>query len=255
MSADAVLILDYDACALLQHTTHDLLLFGHVGVLWGRDPSAYHKRSKHMQSKEFGHMLICLCLQVGGSPGRAVADEEATVEVQLSLMQAGARSTCRYRSNTPSARSSTDCCRLCGKTAQRQQQQINSTRVLCTAGMSWGDEVAIEVEALQATYGHELHVDGTLQQISMTVLPQQDHTQQQHFVQCQLQLTLPAAYPAEQPPDIQLQDVRGFVNRQEQLQQLLAADAVELTGELLLGLLFETTKAWLTDNNWPEGKL
>lgn len=117
----------------------------------------------------------------------------------------------------------------------------------------WGEDVAVEIEALQATYGDDLHLDEPLQQISMTVLPQQDLSKQQHYVQCQLLLTLPPEYPSDQPPSIQLQEVKGFANRQQQLQEQLAADAVELTGELLLGHLFEAAKVWLTEQDWPEG--
>jgi hypothetical protein len=115
----------------------------------------------------------------------------------------------------------------------------------------WSEDVAVEVEALQATYGDDLVLDERLQQISMTVLPQQDS--KQHYVQCQLLLTLPPQYPSEHPPTIHLQGVKGFTNRQHQLQEQLAADAVELTGELLMGHLFEAAKAWLTEQDWPEG--
>jgi hypothetical protein len=117
----------------------------------------------------------------------------------------------------------------------------------------WSEDVAVEIEALQATYGDDLAFDKHMQQISMTVLPQQDISKQQHYVQCQLLLTLSPEYPSKQPPSIQLQDVKGFVNRQHQLQEQLAVDAVELTGELLLGHLFEAAKAWLTEQDWPEG--
>jgi hypothetical protein len=115
----------------------------------------------------------------------------------------------------------------------------------------WSEDVAVEIEALQATYADNLVIDEEQQQVSMCIQPQQE--QQQNYVQCQLLLTTPPDYPSEQPPAIQLQDVKGFVNRQDQLQQLLVAEAVELTGELLLGHLFEAAKAWLTEQDQPEG--
>lgn len=118
----------------------------------------------------------------------------------------------------------------------------------------WSEDAAVEIEALQATYGDELHLEAPLQQISTLVLPQQAQEDgQQHYVQCQLLFTLPADYPSS-APSIQLRDVRGFVNRQEQLQQQLDADAVELAGELLVGHLIEAAKAWLTEQDWPEGE-
>jgi hypothetical protein len=121
---------------------------------------------------------------------------------------------------------------------------------------SWSDDVAIEIEALQATYGSDLILNESQQQVSMLVLPQQDavqQQQQQHYVQCLLSFTLPADYPSPAPA-IHIQDAKGFINRQDQLQQQLTADAAELAGELLLGHLFEAAKAWLTDNDAPEGE-
>lgn len=115
--------------------------------------------------------------------------------------------------------------------------------------MPWSEDVAIEIEALQATYAESLVIAEQQLQVSMCIQPQQE----QHYVQCQLLLTAPSDYPSQQPPAIQLQDVKGFVNRQEQLQQLLMAEAAELTGELLLGHLFEAAKAWLTEHDQPEG--
>lgn len=117
--------------------------------------------------------------------------------------------------------------------------------------MPWSEEVAIEIEALQATYADSLVVAEEQRQVSMCIQPQEE--QQQHYVQCQLLLTASPDYPRQQAPAIQLQDVKGFVNRQEQLQQLLMAEAAELTGELLLGHLFEAAKAWLTEHDQPEG--
>lgn len=117
--------------------------------------------------------------------------------------------------------------------------------------MAWSEDIAIEIEALQATYADSLVIAEEQLQVSMCMQPQQD--QQQHYVQCQLLLTALPDYPSQQPPAIQLQDVKGFVNRQEQLQQLLVAEAAELTGELLLGHLFEAAKAWLTEHDQPEG--
>jgi E3 ubiquitin-protein ligase RNF25 len=118
----------------------------------------------------------------------------------------------------------------------------------------WSEDVAVEIEALQATYGDALTLDEPLQQISMLVLPNAaGQQQQQHFVECQLVCTLSASYPSS-TPTIKLRDVRGFVNRQEQLQQQLSADADELEGELLLGHLFESAKAWLSDQDHPEGE-
>jgi hypothetical protein len=89
--------------------------------------------------------------------------------------------------------------------------------------------------------------------MGMLVVPTTAGQQQQHFVECQLVCTLPPDYPISTPM-IELRDVRGFVNRQEQLQQQLAADADELAGELLLGHLFESAKAWLSEQDQPEGK-
>lgn len=121
---------------------------------------------------------------------------------------------------------------------------------------SWSEDVAIEIEALQATYGTDLILNEPQQQVSMLVLPHQDavqQQQQQHYVQCLLSFTLPAEYPS-QAPAIHIQDAKGFINRHDQLQQQLTADAVDLAGELLLGHLFEAAKVWLNDNDVPEGE-
>ena len=115
----------------------------------------------------------------------------------------------------------------------------------------WSDDVSIELEALHATYSDEVVLNESQQQVSMQLVPIHEDSQPQ-YVQCQLLLTLSQQYPNE-PPSIELLDVKGFTGRQDQLQQQLVGEASELAGELLLGLLFESAKAWLTEHNCPEG--
>lgn len=122
------------------------------------------------------------------------------------------------------------------------------------AGVS--EELGIELEALEATYGDELSIQQNQQHLQISIqLQPQDAEQCRHFVQCSLLLSCHVDdYPASQPPSIQLQDVKGFAARQEQLLQTLSADAAELAGELLLGHLIEAATSWLTDHNCPEGE-
>jgi hypothetical protein len=105
-----------------------------------------------------------------------------------------------------------------------------------------------------ATYGEELlQVDEATHTLRMPLLLPAAHEGDQHFVQCALQLTVGPGYPEQAPPAISLQDVRGFAGRQAALAQELAAAAAGEAGEMVLGLLFETARAWLTDHNCPEG--
>lgn len=117
---------------------------------------------------------------------------------------------------------------------------------------SWNEDVALEVEALNATYGEELvQNDGS---VSMLLQPSSD-TPNNTYVQCQLVLGVAdSAYP-EQSPNIQLQDVKGLgSNRLAALQAHLESEAASMLGEMVLGQLFESAKDWLTENNWPEGE-
>lgn len=114
----------------------------------------------------------------------------------------------------------------------------------------WGEDVGVEVEALQATYGEELLLDEQHQQVSMVMMPAMESSQ--HFVQFQLLLSVTPQYPQELP-GIELVDVKGFTNRQDQLMHQLTTEASGLAGELLLGLLFESAKTWLAEHNHPEG--
>jgi len=116
----------------------------------------------------------------------------------------------------------------------------------------WGEDVGVEVEALQATYGEELLLDEQHQQVSMVMMPAMESSQ--HFVQFQLLLSVTPQYPQELP-GIELVDVKGFTNRQDQLMHQLTTEASGLAGELLLGLLFESAKTWLAEHNHPEGML
>lgn len=116
----------------------------------------------------------------------------------------------------------------------------------------WREDVAEEVEALQATYADDLQCDEASQQLSMLLLPPLEDDSQQHFVQCMVQLTVGPAYPAA-APKIALQDVRGFQAREQQLTNHLADEAAQMEGEMVLGLLFEAAKAWLAEHDWPEG--
>lgn len=132
---------------------------------------------------------------------------------------------------------------------------ICSPPAAAAADAAWPvhEDAAHEIEALQATYGDDVVIDQAQQQISMLLTPLEDSAQQQ-YVRCQLVASLGCDYPSE-PPAVQLADVKGFSNRQDQLLQQLNAEAAELAGELVLCHLFESAKSWLTAHNCPEGGL
>jgi hypothetical protein len=116
----------------------------------------------------------------------------------------------------------------------------------------WSEEVALELEALQATYGDDLLLNEPEGVVSMLLQP--SSLQEQTYVQLQLQLTLPSSYPEAAAPGICLQDAKGLGScRLAGLQQLLQQEADGMLGEMMLGQLFERCRDWLNDNNWPEG--
>jgi hypothetical protein len=117
----------------------------------------------------------------------------------------------------------------------------------------WSEEVALELEALQATYGDDLLINERECVVSMLLQP--SSPQEQAYVQFQLQLTLPSSYPEAAAPSIALQDAKGLgSSRLAGLQQLLQQEAAGMLGEMMLGQLFESGRDWLNDNNWPEGR-
>lgn len=116
----------------------------------------------------------------------------------------------------------------------------------------WSEEAAVELEALQATYGDDLFLDETQGVVSMLLQP--SSAQEQAYVQCQLQLTLHSSYPEAAAPGICLQEAKGLgSSRLAGLQQLLQQEAGSMIGEMMLGQLFESCRDWLNDHNWPEG--
>jgi hypothetical protein len=116
----------------------------------------------------------------------------------------------------------------------------------------WSEEVALELEALHATYGDEIVLDEVKSTVSMLLQPSEP--QEQAYIQCLLQLTVPSSYPGAAAPGVGLQDVKGLgSSRLAALQLLLQQEADGMLGEMMLGQLFECGRDWLNDNNRPEG--
>lgn len=117
---------------------------------------------------------------------------------------------------------------------------------------SFSEDVALEIEALEATYGEELTTDD--KSVAMLLRPVVDHPSDA-YVQCEVRLgVLGTAYP-EESPSIQLHDAKGLGScRLAALEAHLREEAACMLGELVLGHLFESAKDWLTQHNWPEGE-
>lgn len=117
----------------------------------------------------------------------------------------------------------------------------------------WGEEVAVELEALRATYEDDLALDELAGMVSMLLQPSEP--QEHAYVQCLLQVTVPRGYPEAAAPGIALQEAKGLgSSRLKALQGLLQREADGMLGEMMLGQLFECGRDWLNDNNWPEGR-
>ena len=138
-----------------------------------------------------------------------------------------------------------------------------SFRASASAPMDSSAEVAAEVEALWYTYGeaecseqppitaHEGH-ESRVFHISAHPLTGEDA--QSRFLEATLRLTVPPDYPHASPPIVELLDAKGIGDaRQRELTQLLKSEAEGLRGELCLGHLVETARAWMTEHNVPEG--
>jgi hypothetical protein len=117
----------------------------------------------------------------------------------------------------------------------------------------WTEEVALELEALQATYGDDLFLNDATSTVSMLLQPSEP--QEQAYIQCLLQLTVPSSYPEAAAPGVDLQDAKGLgSSRLAALLALLQQEADGMLGEMMLGQLFECGRDWLNDNNRPEGE-
>eukprot|EP00878_Enallax_costatus_P024174 GHUV01025774.1.p1 GENE.GHUV01025774.1~~GHUV01025774.1.p1 ORF type:complete len:180 (+),score=14.53 GHUV01025774.1:145-684(+) len=118
--------------------------------------------------------------------------------------------------------------------------------------LSCNEDVALEIEALEATYGEELTTDES--GVSMLLRPLVD-APNDAYVQCELRLGVAGtAYP-QQSPSIQLQDAKGLGTcRFAALEARLREEAASMLGEMVLGQLFESAKDWLTEHNWPAGE-
>ena len=145
--------------------------------------------------------------------------------------------------------------------------------------MEEDDAVAIELEALEVTYGESLEVLARKPlQVSLHVTPFTGEDESQQYVCADLCMAVTADYP-EALPDIQLRNCKGAQTccsafsdavsmleshrlpvhaglsdaRQAQLRSRLQEEAVGLAGSMMLGHLAETARDALTAMNSPEG--
>lgn len=105
-------------------------------------------------------------------------------------------------------------------------------------GFDW---VQVELEALQATHGQCAQLLEP-RCIAVQLAPHTADDVSTRFVQCTLVFRLPEGYPAAATSSsgIALKDGRGLGDaREQQLLQLLKAEAQQMSGELVLGHLCE----------------
>jgi hypothetical protein len=121
------------------------------------------------------------------------------------------------------------------------------------------DLLAAELEALAFTYDDCLTVaasdgeGGGCRRVSMPLRPRGAALDgAAHFVEATLELEVRGGYPAT-PPAAALRAPRGLGEQREAaLRALLAAEAAALSGEQVLGHLFETALDFLSAHDGPE---
>jgi RWD domain len=132
--------------------------------------------------------------------------------------------------------------------------------VLQSMATAWGEDEALEIDALYATYGEDVvSVDPGARCVSLALVPPRPSAEEstsQHFLEFKLRLTLPVGYPYEcsNAMRIELLQPRGLSSeRLSVVASLLEAEAASLTGEMAMGAVFDAAREWLGNNDIPEG--
>lgn len=120
--------------------------------------------------------------------------------------------------------------------------------------MSSGEEIAAEMEAVQAVYGDDCHVISLYPpHIHVHLKPRTADVFSQQFVEATISMRAGPQYP-EEPPDISITDSKGLdENRQKQLLNSIQDRAFELASCLMLVALCEEAVERLTAMNYPDG--
>ncbi|PON58808.1 Cdk-activating kinase assembly factor [Parasponia andersonii] len=116
------------------------------------------------------------------------------------------------------------------------------------------EEVAAEVEALQAVYGDDcLVLDSYPPHLHLHIMPRTADVTSEQFVEAVIAIRASSQYPKE-PPQIELIDSKGLDDERKKLLMTCIRDkAVELSSCLMLVALCEEAVDKLSQMNHPDG--